>query len=104
LCEDLLAQGRTVLVETHSMLQPREREILLQDFELCTQRIDSLMKLKFNFWSKLPWKLCGIGHWDTGSCCASRGIQRTNPPAPKSNVRPECILACAHAADPSSIP
>ena len=63
LCE--LSQGN-VLAElaSHSSLDAGERGTVLNDFGAARSYLQLGLQIKFAFWGKLPWKLCGIAHHD----------------------------------------
>lgn len=63
--QSLLHRSRTQLLRPRSfVLSAEQQQLLLSDFEVASSRIDAMVRLKFNFWTQLPWKLCGMSHWD----------------------------------------
>lgn len=39
-----------------------DRSILLRDFEFAKTHLHFVLVAKFDFWQKIPWRLCGISH------------------------------------------
>jgi len=64
----LMRQGRQrilSLVHSHSSgTTTAQLEVVLLDYELCCSKVEAAIRTKLNFWDHLPWKLCGMGHWD----------------------------------------
>eukprot|EP00971_Amphidinium_carterae_P204579 4059846-Amphidinium_carterae.1 len=40
-------------------LTPEQIALLVADYELACSRISAMVQVKLNFWSQLPWRLCG---------------------------------------------
>ena len=45
-------------------LQPREYTSFLNDMEKAKASITSITQVKLQHWNCLPWKLCGLAHYD----------------------------------------
>eukprot|EP00969_Alexandrium_andersonii_P048900 2144905-Alexandrium_andersonii.AAC.1 len=58
-------------------LTPEQARRVHADCQAALARIEAMVNVKFNFWSQLPWKLCGLSHWspEVARACASACIQ-----------------------------
>ena len=45
-------------------LSSEARTIVMEDFERGRSYLQLGLGVKFDFWGKLPWKLCGLSHYD----------------------------------------
>ena len=43
-------------------LVEEDRAVLMKDFEFAKQHVHFILVAKFDFWQKIPWRLCGISH------------------------------------------
>eukprot|EP00971_Amphidinium_carterae_P336189 6472408-Amphidinium_carterae.2 len=45
-------------------LNAADRDTLMVDYYTASERVVAMIKIKFGFWGQLPWKICGMHHWD----------------------------------------
>ena len=80
-CGAIHAKAKTLMLTAREKLQakitlrllsPAQSRTAMQDAHVALERMLELILLKFNFWTVLPWKLCGLAHWnlDVARTCA----------------------------------
>ena len=67
LLRSLVATQTTVITTVLSdALQPQETELIITDFKAGMEWARLILELKLCHWQELPWKLCGLAHFNEG--------------------------------------
>ena len=64
--DELKVQNAATLVLALSKLEAQKRTDIMNDFNRGVQHLLFVSTLKFSFWNEIPYKLCGLAHWDEG--------------------------------------
>ena len=57
-------------------IQQAQQDLLIADWENSKQLIITTVTEKLDFWQRLPWLLCGLGHWsaEQRQACARKVV------------------------------
>ena len=77
-------------------LTPAQQALLLSEYEQATSVVEAMVRLKFNFWQQLPWKICGISHWDqqVSRACARQCTEQYDRAGPEIAADVHHRLSC----------
>ena len=76
LLKAMLEKGKLSLSQAAGALSNQQLATLLSDYAKASGRVELMTRVKLNFWSQLPWRLCALAHWDMSIAlrCASGAI------------------------------
>ena len=74
----LFALAESELVQSfRDDMSTSDRAVVIDDFNAGKAWIELGLRQKLDFWGRLPWLLCALGHWDVGkrALCAQLAVR-----------------------------